>query len=160
MYDSKEDLDNWEGCDLNHSDTTSLEVMGKTPSRIKGKRGPQLKDIHGSNGEVPPGAQPSEPQPGNKNIAFHAGDATMSFHSTGINLPDITANAASCGSIPGQSVQGSKPKPHQEVNTSHTGNVGEVVHNATVPAAHQSIWDRKPPKWADHDLPTPPANKW
>ncbi|KAL4062311.1 hypothetical protein V8B97DRAFT_1921014 [Scleroderma yunnanense] len=193
MYDSKADLDNWEGCDLNHSDTTSLEVMGKTPSRIKGKRGPQLKDIHGSNevknqgdndpptmsldavkvrpqkkskvhtsvgscgkpishaGEVSPGAQPSEPQPGNKNLAFHAGDATMSFHST--------ANAASCGPIPGQSVQGSKPKPHQKVNTSHTGNVGEVVHNATVPAAHQSIWDRKPPKWADHDLPTPPAKK-
>ncbi|KAL4068980.1 hypothetical protein J3A83DRAFT_4373239 [Scleroderma citrinum] len=95
-------------------------------------------------GEVPPEAQLSQPPPGVKQHGIHLSKATMSFHP-----------ATSCGPITGPSVQQYKPKPHLKVNTSHTGDADEVVHHATVPTACQLIWDRKPPKWVDHDLPTP-----
>ncbi|KAL4063936.1 hypothetical protein V8B97DRAFT_1920319 [Scleroderma yunnanense] len=107
--------------------------------------------------EVPPEAQLSQPPPGVKQHGIHLSKATMSFHPA--------TNAASCGPITGPSVQQYKPKPHLKVNTSHTGDADEVVHHAysadasnfaaTVPTACQLIWDRKPPKWVDHDLPTP-----
>ncbi|KAL4073712.1 hypothetical protein V8B97DRAFT_1914831 [Scleroderma yunnanense] len=148
MYDSKEDLDDQEESDLNQI----MVQYGKTSDNNMSLG--QLKVSNQGNDDPPTMSldemkvRPPKKLQADTSHGIHLSKAIMLFHL-----------AASCGPITGPSAQQYKPKPHLKVNTSHTGDADEVVHHATVPTAHQLIQDRKPPKWADHDLPTPPAKK-